>query len=131
MQSQYTAKIHIFLKKIMLATIHQKNIEKIFESEKILSLESLKKAFVETKTMNTTTLYRILDRWKEAGKIHEIEINKNRVFIYCEHAHKNEGIQISYCTNCSGISESHFPLPKNALKAEKIEYLKCCEECEK
>lgn len=102
----------------------------IFQKEKSVSLDRLKALFVETKTMNQTTLYRILERWKAEKMIHEIGVDKKRMFLWCEHIHENEGIKISYCTQCEGISESHFPIPPNTAKAEMIEYLKCCDQCE-
>lgn len=114
----------------MVATIHQKNILDLFHKEKTLSLDTLKSLFVEPKIMNQTTLYRILDRWKAEKMIYEIEVDKKRIFLFCDHHHDNEGVKISFCKKCEHTSESHFPLPKNAEHAETIEYLRCCEKCE-
>lgn len=113
----------------MLATIHQKNLLELFQKEKTLTLEHLKKTFVETKVMNQTTLYRILDRWKAEKMIYEIEVDKKRIFLFCDHKHENEGIKISYCKCCENIEEEHFPLPENAERAETVQFLKKCSEC--
>lgn len=113
----------------MLSTIHQRNMKEIFQKEKSLSLDRLKLLFVDTKTMNMTTLYRILDRWKAEKMIYEIEIDKKRIFLFCDHYHENTGITISYCKSCENIKESHFPLPENAEHAETLQFLKCCERC--
>lgn len=115
----------------MLSTTHQRNILEIFQKEKCISLDILKEKFVDTKTMNMTTLYRILDRWKSEKMLYEIEIDKKRMFLFCGHHHENEGIKISFCTNCENAEESHFPLPENAMKAESVEYLKTCPCCSK
>lgn len=114
----------------MLSTIHQRNMLERFQREKSLSLERLKSLFVETKMMNQTTLYRILERWKAEKIIYEIDVDKKRIFLLCEHQHENEGIKISYCTQCEGVSESHFPISENTARAEMVEYLKCCDQCE-
>ncbi len=113
----------------MLATIHQKNLLELFQKEKNISLEKLKNLFVETKIMNQTTLYRILERWKNEKMLYEIEVDKKRIFLFCDHHHENEGVKISYCKNCEDISESHFPLSENSERAELMEYLKCCDKC--
>lgn len=113
----------------MLSTIHQRSLRELFQKEKSLSLETLKERFVDTNTMNQTTLYRILERWKQDHMIYEIKVGKKRVFLFCEHAHTHEGIKISYCQNCECIDETHFPIPPNTAKAEMIEYLTCCEQC--
>lgn len=113
----------------MLSTTHQRNILEIFQKEKCVSLDNLKEKFVDTKTMNMTTLYRILDRWKSEKMLYEIEIDKKRIFLFCDHHHENEGISISYCKSCENIKESHFPLPENAERAETLQFLKCCEKC--
>ena len=115
----------------MLSTIHQRNILEMFQKEKSISLDDLKNRFVETKIMNQTTLYRILERWKSEKMIYEIEIEKKRIFVLCDHHHENEGIQISYCKSCENVQESHFPLPENAEHAETVQFLKKCEHCEK
>lgn len=114
----------------MLSTIHQRHMIEVFQKEKSVSLDRLKELFVDTKTMNQTTLYRILDRWKEQHVVHEIEIEKKRIFLLCQHAHENEGIKISYCTRCEAVSESHFPIAENTARAEMVEYLKCCNQCQ-
>lgn len=67
----------------MLSTVHQRNIEKLFQEKEQISLTELKKICVDSSEMNQTTLYRILDRWKNEGKLHELLIDKERVFLYC------------------------------------------------
>lgn len=114
----------------MISTIHQRNLLEQFQQEKNLSLDALKNSFVKSKMMNQTTLYRILERFKSEGILHEIEVDKKRWFIYCDNSCENVGIKISYCQNCRDIHEDHYPLPENAARAETIEYLKCCRECE-
>lgn len=66
----------------MLSTIHQRSILSEFQKHKTLNLDDLKKHFVETKIMNQTTLYRILERWKNEKILHEINIDKKRIFLY-------------------------------------------------
>lgn len=113
----------------MLATIHQKNLLELFMKERRISLDTLKSMFVESKIMNQTTLYRILERWKNEKMLYELEIDKKRIFIFCDHHHENEGTKISYCQNCEEVHESHFPISSNTARAEMIEYLKCCDKC--
>lgn len=115
----------------MLSTIHQRNILEMFQKEKSISLDDLKNRFVEPKIMNQTTLYRILERWKSEKMIYEIEVEKKRIFVLCDHHHENEGIQISYCKSCENVQELHFPLPENAEHAETVQFLKKCKHCEK
>lgn len=113
----------------MLSTTHQRNLLDFFKEKKTASLELLKEKFVTTNTMNQTTLYRILDRWKSENMIYEIEVDKKRIFLFCDHHHENMGVKISYCKNCEEISETHFPLDKNVESAESIEFLKKCNCC--
>lgn len=115
----------------MPRTLHQKNLEKFFQKENPVSLDILKQNFVETGDMNQTTLYRILDRWKNQKKIFEIQNDKKRIFLFCdcEHAHGHAGVKITFCKTCENIEESHFSLPENADSAEFFEYLKTCNHC--
>ncbi len=112
----------------MLSTIHRRHILSFLESHEKTNFEALKKAFVETKDMNTTTLYRIIEAFKKEWILHEIEIDRERILITC-HSHADEWVKLSYCMNCRDISESHFPLAPDAIKSEQKEYLKHCPKC--
>lgn len=116
----------------MMSTIHQRHILAFFEEKKMLSFSELKIQFIETKEMNQTTLYRILERFLETGKIHKAELEWEKYFVLCEcHKEQEEGIKLQCCNQCHSIQEQHFPLAPDALRSETVEYLKCCENCKK
>lgn len=112
----------------MLSTIHRRRVLEYFQTKESITFSELKKQFLETKEMNPTTLYRILDTFLREHIIHEIRVNDERIFTLC-HGHKEEWVKLSYCTKCSHIAESHFPLSPEALKSESVEYLKSCPFC--
>ena len=58
-----------------MSTIHQRHILLMFQEKRIISFYELKTQFVETKEMNQTTLYRILERFSNEGKIHKVELD--------------------------------------------------------
>jgi hypothetical protein len=47
----------------MLSTIHRRNLRESFQEKITLSFSELKKKFIETREMNQTTLYRILEKF--------------------------------------------------------------------
>lgn len=73
----------------MLSTIHRRHIQALFEKESSLTFSKLKTSFVDTKEMNPTTLYRIIDAFVREHIIHEIRVNDERIFTLC-HGHKEE-----------------------------------------
>lgn len=113
----------------MLSTIHGRHIMSLFEEKKILSFSELKSQFLETKEMNQTTLYRILERFLNAGKIHRIEYDGNKYFTLCQCENNEKGIKIRFCTSCHSINENHYSTDADAIKSETIEYLKTCNTC--
>lgn len=113
----------------MLSTIHRRNILAFLEKEKQASLTELKKNFVDVGDMNQTTLYRILERFKSEGIIHEVEGKQGRVFIKCCQSHADEGVKISECLSCHTFWESHFPLPVDTVEATIVEKIKYCTHC--
>ena len=73
----------------MLSTIHRRHILDTLSSGRSLTFSELKKLFVESKEMNSTTLYRIIDAFVREHTIHEIRVNEERIFTLC-HGHKEE-----------------------------------------
>lgn len=73
----------------MLSTIHRRHIHDLFQTKESLSFSELKIRFIETKEMNATTLYRILDAFLKEHLIHEIRVNDERIFTLC-HGHKEQ-----------------------------------------
>ena len=118
--------------KSMISTLHRRNIREKFETNTSITFTELKGIFVSTKEMNQTTLYRILEAFLREGILHEITLGNERIFTLCKHHEKEEsGIKLTYCTKCSHIEETHFPLSEDAIKSESIEFLKCCTDCNK
>lgn len=113
----------------MISTIHGRHVSALFEEKKILSFSELKEQFVTAKEMNQTTLYRILERFLDAGKIHRIEYDGMKFFTLCQCGNGKKGIKIRFCTSCHSVAENHFPIDTDALKSETIEYLKTCNTC--
>jgi Fe2+ or Zn2+ uptake regulation protein len=73
----------------MLSTLHRRNIQALFQTKESLTFSELKKIFIDTKEMNTTTLYRILDSFVSDHLIHEIHLGDERIFTLC-HGHQDE-----------------------------------------
>lgn len=113
----------------MISTIHGRHILSLFEEKKILSFAELKAKFIETKEMNQTTLYRILERFLGAGKIHRIEYDGMKFFTLCQCGDGKKGIKIRFCTSCHSVAENHFPTDTDAIRSETVEYLRTCTTC--
>lgn len=116
----------------MLSTIHGRHILALFREKHTLSFPELKERFIETKEMNQTTLYRILERFVTEGVIHRAEFGWEKYFTLCQCENATqEAIELKCCINCHDIRESHHPLAPEAIKSETIELVRNCEKCHK
>jgi Fe2+ or Zn2+ uptake regulation protein len=115
----------------MLSTIHRRHLLESFEEKMTLSFSELKKKFIETREMNQTTLYRLLEKFESEWLIHRANFGWEKYFTLCWCQKKEEAVKLKCCVHCHTIEEEHFPLPPESLKSETIELLKSCEKCGK
>ncbi len=62
----------------------------------------------EQETIDTVTVYRILDRFTELGLVHQVAPNGD--YIACTHLACEDSTHImTHCTDCNAVSEIHVP----------------------
>ena len=114
----------------MISTHHRREILERFSTQENISFVELTELYVESKSMNVTTLYRIIESFKEQGLIHELSVEGNRIFVLCHHCNRvHSGIKLSYCTGCTHITDEHFALSPETLESSSVEKVKVCGYC--
>ena len=114
----------------MLSTIHRRHLLEAFDKKNTFNFSDLKKKFIETKEMNQTTLYRLLERFASEWLIHRADFGWEKYFTLCGCQKKQEeAVKLKCCVHCHTIEEEHFPLAPASLKSETIELVKHCEKC--
>ena len=56
------------------------------------------------KSLNISTIYRILDFWVKLGVLHKVE--SNSTYVLCNDEHENHNHVLLLCTKCSKVNES-------------------------
>ncbi len=113
------------------STHARKRFLDILSSTKRLTFTELKDLLISTKEMNLVTLYRIIDTFKEQGIIHELDMAGERVFFLCSCTEKKEetAVEISYCTKCSEIQDTHSPVDPSVESSQTFIKTKFCKNC--
>lgn len=106
-------------------------LEVIAESPRT-TFSELKESLILTKEMNLVTLYRIIDAFKEQGLIHELDMNGERIFFSCSCTDKDteNAVQISYCTKCEDIQDTHSVTDPSVSSSETVVKTKFCKNCQ-
>ena len=81
--------------------------------------------------MDLTTLYRMIEIFKNQGLIHEVKYQNERiVFLVTDDFNPNrDSVEISICENCGNIETIYEPLPPNFTARSIENRLKSCDKC--
>ena len=88
------------------------------------------------KSLNISTIYRILEFWVKLGVLHKVE--SNSTYVLCNDEHENHNHVLLLCTECNKINEScsisreflSKSFPNFHIKSNQVIELKgICSDC--